>query len=318
MISDLEQAVAAIRAGKLVAMPTETVYGLAANACDPEAVMRVFQVKRRPSFDPLIVHVTDQEMAAHYTVINETAASLMDVFWPGPLTLVLPRRSGLADAVSSGLATVGVRSPDHPMAQELISASALPLAAPSANLFGRVSPTTALHVQQQLGSSIDCILDGGPCRVGVESTVITFDEQRQVLVLRPGGISIEHLQARLGYKPRMVSSDMHSAEHLSQASPGLMKNHYAPAVPLFIKQQSEAWPQGTDWGCLSFQDEVSGIGACEVLSSGGDVEEAAQQFFAALRRLEDSGVARICAELVPPQGLGLAVNDRLCRAADKT
>ncbi len=311
----VKEAAEAILAGKLVGMPTETVYGLAADASSQEAVLAIFAAKNRPHFDPLIVHVSDIAMAEDCALINELAHKLMKAFWPGPLTLVLPKRDYIPDEVSSGLDTVALRCPNHPLALALIEESKRPIAAPSANLFGRISPTTAEHVREQLGDSLACIIDGGPSSIGVESTVIGFDAQKTVYVLRPGGLSVDALSEVLGYEPSVKSMEAVVAEDLNSRSPGLLKSHYAPQVPVRIKGPADEWPTGKEWGCLAFQDAVEGVAHNEILSANGDITEAAQNLFASLRRLEASDVQQICVELVPEEGLGIAINDRLKRAA---
>ncbi|MBL7984887.1 MAG: threonylcarbamoyl-AMP synthase, partial [Flavobacteriales bacterium] len=225
--SDLQQAAALLREGKLVAIPTETVYGLAANAYDAEAVLRIFEVKNRPTFDPLIVHVRDSDQVQEVArTIPPEALALMDRFWPGPLTLVLPKQPRVPDIVTSGLDTVGVRMPAHPMALELLRSLDFPLAAPSANPFGYISPTTAQHVGDQLGERIPYILDGGPCAVGVESTIIGWEEGLPVLY-RPGGLPLEAIE-------QVIGSVRPQVKHVLPAAPGMIESHYAPRKPLFV------------------------------------------------------------------------------------
>ncbi len=316
MQEQLKYAAQAIAEGALVGMPTETVYGLAADACNAEAVLRVFEAKGRPHFDPLIIHVHDQAMAQRYVHEHPLAQSLMDAFWPGPLTLVLKKRDLIPDIVSSGLDTVAVRCPDHPVALALIAVCDRALAAPSANLFGHISPTCAAHVQQQLGAAVACVLDGGPCRVGVESTVLAFNEAGQVEILRPGGLSAEDLAQVLGYTPAQLSLAHIESDVLAQVSPGMLKNHYAPRIPLRIKGADEAWPSDDELGLLCWSAvPPQHKGPSEVLSPQARTDEAARNLFAAMRRLEDSGAKALLAELVPTEGLGRAVNDRLRRAA---
>lgn len=300
---------AAIRAGLLVGMPTETVYGLAADALDAQAVLRIFTAKGRPTFDPLIVHVADAEQAWSVARPSERARRLAARFWPGPLTLVLPRLATVPDLVTSGLETVGVRVPDHPLARELIRASGRPLAAPSANLFGRISPTTAEHVREQLGAAVAVVLDGGPCRVGVESTVLRPDPQP--LILRPGGVTREQIEACLG-QPVAIAGRDERAGSLPREAPGLLASHYAPRIPMTLKDGP--WPTDPGAACLAFRQGPPGVRS-EILSATGDLAEAATRLFAALRRLDASGATRIVAEPVPDHGLGSAINDRLRRAA---
>jgi L-threonylcarbamoyladenylate synthase len=302
-----------IRAGGLVAFPTETVYGLGANALDPRAVARIFEVKQRPFFDPLIVHVPDLEaIGALVTHVPPAAAQLSRRFWPGPLTLVLEKQSIVPDIVTAGLTTVAIRIPAHPVAQALLRAAGIPIAAPSANLFGRISPTTAAHVREQLGDRVDLILDGGPCRVGVESTVLSLVESPPRL-LRHGGVPIEDLAALLG-EVTVVAPDCDAGP---QPAPGMLTQHYAPRTPLELIADWNTIPAAPDVGVLALQrfDRGREFGAVEILSPTGDLTEAAAILFAALRRLDAAGLRIILAELAPETGLGRAINDRLRRAA---
>ncbi len=305
---NVDAAAAAILRGELVGMPTETVYGLAANALDARAVLRVFEAKGRPRFDPLIVHCADLAMARTVARFGPRAERLATL-WPGPLTLVLPRLPCIPDAVTAGLDTVAVRIPDHPVALALIRAAGVPLAAPSANRFGRISPTTAAHVAEQLGDVVAGILDGGPCRVGVESTVLRPDPLP--IVLRPGGVTREQLSALLA-EPVALAGRSERSEALPHEAPGLLASHYAPRAPLQLRQPGAPWPDGA--ALLAF----SGAGApahAAVLSPTGDPAEAAANLFARLRELDARGPTLIVAELAPEHGLGEAINDRLRRAA---
>lgn len=306
------RAAAAILRGELVGMPTETVYGLAADALDARAVLRIYEAKGRPRFDPLIVHVADAEQAWTLAEPTERARRLAAACWPGPLTLVLRRRAIVPDVVTSGLDTVGVRCPDHPLALALIRASGKPLAAPSANPFGAVSPTTAAHVREQLGASVAMVLDGGPCRVGIESTVLGVDPTP--VILRPGGLTRERLEDILG-EPVAVAGREQRAQSVAAPSPGMLASHYAPRTPLRLRDG--AWPDDPAVALLSFRGEAvpRRARAVEVLSRDGDLAEAAAGLFSALRRLDASGASIIVAELVPAQGLGEGINDRLRRAA---
>ncbi len=304
-------AAAAIVRGELVGMPTETVYGLAANALDPLAVLRIFAAKGRPSFDPLIVHVADAQQAWDIGVPSPRARLLAAACWPGPLTLVLPRRAIVPDAVTSGLETVGIRCPAHPLAQALIRASGVPLAAPSANLFGRISPTTAAHVAEQLGTHCTIILDGGPCQIGIESTVLVPDPLP--LILRPGGVSRERLADILGEPVAIAARHVH-ATHLPLQAPGLLASHYAPRKLLALRTADEPWPSDPRVGILAFSHAPRSA-LSETLSATGNLEEAAMRLFACLRRLDASAATTLMAELVPDSGLGLGINDRLRRAA---
>jgi L-threonylcarbamoyladenylate synthase len=314
MTDDLHIAAERIRAGHLVGMPTETVYGLAANALDAQAVIRIFEAKGRPRFDPLIVHVADADAAWRICVPSERARLLAQRFWPGPLTLVLPRRACIPDVVTSGLETVAVRCPDHPVALALIRAAGVPLAAPSANRFGCLSPTTAAHVREQLGDAVQVVLDGGACRVGIESTVLVPDPQP--VILRPGGVTREELSAVLGEEVQVADGQGRRA-HVPQLSPGLLASHYAPRTRMRIRVQHDAWPIGADVAILSFRGDnlPTTARACAVLSRRGDLREAAAALFASLRTLDGVGAECIVAEYVPEAGLGLGINDRLRRAA---
>lgn len=317
---DVSRAAEILCGGGLVAFATETVYGLGANALDPRAVARVFEVKNRPRFDPLIVHVHD--VSAVETLVAEypsRARELTSRFWPGPLTVVLPKRDRVPDLVTAGLPTVAVRIPDHPLALELLRAAVVPIAAPSANPFGHVSPTRAEHVVEQLGDRIDYILDGGPCRVGVESTVLALVDDEPTL-LRPGGVTLEELEAAIGPVSVPVGDALANE---AAASPGMLARHYAPHTPLAIHEAGDdefefvETRAGHRVGRLAFRPLASttGYAAVEILSPTGDLREAAANFFAALRRLDALGLDRIVADHFPDEGLGRALNDRLRRAA---
>lgn len=309
---DFERAVALLRDGQLVGMPTETVYGLAADATDARAVLRIFEAKGRPRFDPLIVHVADAAQAWTVAEPSDAARQLAEAFWPGPLTMVLWRRSVIPDVVTSGLDTVAVRCPGHPVARALIAGAGVPLAAPSANRFGSLSPTTADAVREQLGDRVALVLDGGPSRVGVESTVLRLVDDAPV-VLRPGGITREQLEAVLQRSVTGATRQVIEAG-LPAEAPGMLASHYAPACPLILKDGP--WPTAAGVGLLAFTGEALPAGVrAEVLSPEGHLPTAAAKLFAALRRLEAAGCTAIVAELVPEEGLGVAINDRLRRAA---
>ena len=313
---EIDGAIRDLRAGEIVAIPTETVYGLAASATRADAVAKVFAAKARPAFDPLIVHLADA--ASAWDLVGPEVAAverrLADAFWPGPLTLVLPRPASIPPLVTSGLDTVGVRVPDHAIARAVI-AGAGPLAAPSANRFGRVSPTRAEHVAlaRADGSAVP-VVDGGPCRTGVESTVVRVVDGA-VVVLRPGGVSMETLSEAAGVPVKRVAAGA------AIASPGMVKSHYAPAVPVRFVEPGAAVPAAEEgWVLLSVGpiepgDAAAGYGARFVLSASGDPAEAAAALFATLRRLGTSGVAGIVAVGGPESGLGVAINDRLRRAS---
>lgn len=305
---DINKAKQLLERGELVAIPTETVYGLAGNALNSEAVTKIFRVKERPQFDPLIVHVPDLEHAENYTsFIPDLARKLAAAFWPGPLTLLLQKRPIIPDLVTSGLDTVGIRCPDHPLTRQLLRALPFPLAAPSANPFGYVSPTTPLHVQDQLGEKIEYILDGGACDVGIESTIVGFDNN-EVNVYRAGGLSIEAIEKIAG----KVQVQTHSVSN--PKAPGQLKSHYAPRKKVIIGELATLISQYPDAAVLSFSKDYHRRSQY-VLSPDGSVEEAARNLFTALRMLDKQPVDTIITELVPNEGLGRAINDRLRRAA---
>lgn len=312
---DVAHAARLLRDGKLVSFATETVYGLGANALDVNAVARVFAVKNRPHFDPLIVHIAERSwlprLVASWT---ETAERLANRFWPGPLTLVLPKTEMVPDLVTSGLPSVAVRMPSHPLALELLRLADVPVAAPSANLFGQLSPTRAEHVVERLGDQIDYVLDGGPCSVGVESTVLLLEPDRAVL-LRPGGVSLEAIEAVIGTVA--LPSRETTSNHEATPSPGMLPQHYAPRTPLTVVEDPSQVSSPERCGLLTLQPHPAAARfvAVEVLSASGDPTEAAANFFAALRRLDAASVERIIATPFSNQGLGRALNDRLSRAA---
>lgn len=311
MSSDVREAARRLRRGEVVGVPTETVYGLAANALDPVAVARVFEVKRRPSFDPLIVHVRDNEAVLEVAQqLPQAAQRLAEAFWPGPLTLVLERLERVPDLVTSGLSTVAVRRPAHPLVAELLHELDFPLAAPSANRFGSISPTTAQHVLDQLGQELDFVLDGGACTVGVESTIVGFEGER-CLLYRPGGLALEQLAEVVG-----AVEEAHQPAPAAPQAPGMLASHYAPRTPLLLGALDDliAEHEGDRIGVLAFE-EPREAHACRVLSARGDLAEAARTLFAALRELDASGAELLLAEPVPERGLGRAINDRLRRAA---
>lgn len=308
-----------LRAGRLVAFPTETVYGLGARADDARAVAGVYAAKGRPDFNPLIVHVEGIEAAERLAVLGPVARRLALAFWPGPLTLVAPLRegAGLAAGVTAGLATVAVRVPAHPVARRLLAAAGAPVAAPSANPSGRVSPTTAAHVLEGLGERIDAVLDGGACPVGVESTILGV-EGDDVTMLRPGGVTAEAVAAACGRAPETPrpptrASGARPTEAVS--APGQLASHYAPGAALRL--DAEAPREGEGW--LGFGPEPAGPlpGRALNLSPSGDLAEAAANLFAHLRALDAAmgGRGTIAVARVPGHGLGAAILDRLRRAA---
>lgn len=310
---DLDKARELLRRGELVAIPTETVYGLAANALDPKAVTRIFKAKNRPSFDPLIVHISGLDRMNELTQnVPDAAYQLAEAFWPGPLTIILPRRKIIPDLVTSGLDTVGIRMPDHPLSLELMRGLDFPLAAPSANPFGYISPTTPIHVEDQLGGKVPYILDGGPCDIGIESTIIGFEEG-QIVVYRMGGKSLEEIE--------QVAGKVQVRDHSSSnpRSPGMLKSHYAPRSPVMLGDMLNEHLPGKDVAILSFRDSFPQMGANRqfVLSETGDLSEAARRLFSGLRQLDSHNPSVILAETVPDYGLGRAINDRLRRAATR-
>ena len=305
----IRQATHALAHGDIVAFPTETVYGLGANALDARAIAKVFAGKERPRFNPLIVHVPGLEAAERYAVMNDTAWRLAEAFWPGPLSLVLKKRPacGIADLVSAGLDTIALRAPAHPVAQALLEAAQLPIAAPSANRSGRVSPTTAAHVQAELGERPAMILDGGPCPLGIESTVVSVIEPEPGL-LRPGALPREAIELVLG-APLLAANANHRG-----ASPGQLETHYAPSTKLRLG----ATGVSSSEALLAFGPEApQGARVTINLSASGNLEEAAVKLFAALRELDQTVATSIAVMPIPAHGLGEAINDRLQRAANR-
>jgi L-threonylcarbamoyladenylate synthase len=299
-----------LRDGKLVAFPTETVYGLGGDATNERAVAAIFEAKGRPEFNPLISHVLGADEAKRFVRWNDTADKLAARFWPGPLTLVLPRSEGspISLLATAGLDTVAIRAPSHPVAQALIRAAGLPIAAPSANRSGAISPTRAEHVAESLGDRVPLILDGGPCLVGVESTVLDLTSATPTL-LRPGGATREAIEAVIG--PIAVSDALPSGDS-ARKSPGQLESHYAPARPVRLGATSV----GAEEGLLAFGSMVPpGAMLTYNLSPSGDLAEAAANLFAQMRLLDRPGIGRIAVMPIPETGLGLAINDRLRRAA---
>jgi L-threonylcarbamoyladenylate synthase len=301
--SQFQRALAALHAGQLVGLPTETVYGLAGDATNPLAVAAIYEAKGRPHFNPLISHLASQEAAQGQGIFSPLAERLAQAFWPGPLTLVVPRAeaSSVCDLACAGLSTIALRVPDHPVALELLKAFGKPIAAPSANLSGRPSPTTALHVRADLGQKVALVLDGGPTQVGLESAVVAVQGD-QATLLRLGGLSRETLEAVCG--PLLSPS---AQDHAAPASPGMVLRHYAPTAPVRLnathKEQGEV---------------LIGFGAmpCDLnLSFTCDLREAAANLFAMLRTADATTPKAIAIAPIPEHGLGEAINDRLTRAA---
>jgi L-threonylcarbamoyladenylate synthase len=308
--SNLNKVISLLEKGELVAIPTETVYGLAGNALDARAVTKIFSVKNRPQFDPLIVHVPGLEQVCRYVeYVPEKAIILAEKFWPGPLTLVLKKKSIIPDLVTAGMDTVGIRCPNHKLTRELLTKLSFPLAAPSANPFGYVSPTTANHVDEQLGDKIIYILNGGACQIGIESTIVGFEESGPV-IYRLGGLSLEEIEAAIGE----VTLQSHSTSN--PKAPGQLKSHYAPEKKVVLGNVEELLRayDHKEIAVLSFSKNFN-TPFQFILSTSGQMDEAAQNLFTALRTLDKMPVKIILTELVPERGLGRAINDRLKRAA---
>ncbi len=310
---DIVKAKALLEQGELVAIPTETVYGLAGNALDSNAVVKIFKVKDRPQFDPLIVHVANLQQAKQLVeFFPEKAEKLAAKFWPGPLTFLLKKKSLIPDLVTSGMDTVGIRCPDHDLTRSLLHSLSFPLAAPSANPFGYVSPTRPEHVNDQLGNKIQYILDGGECRVGIESTIIGFENDCPT-VFRLGGLTLEDIENVIG----KVDIQLNSSSN--PKAPGQLKSHYSPRKKVvwgLLPELITRYP-ASKIGILAFREKVAGIDPENqiVLSSTGNLEEAAQRLFASLRELDKKSKEIILAEALPDIGLGKAINDRLRRAS---
>ncbi|MBZ8133424.1 L-threonylcarbamoyladenylate synthase [Afifella sp. IM 167] len=309
----LKQAADILSHGGLVAIPTETVYGLAADATNGEAVARIFAAKGRPRFNPLIAHVADLAMARSCARFDARAERLAQAFWPGPLTLVLPLAEGapVHPLVTAGLGTIAIRRPSGPSA-ELIARFGRPLAAPSANPSGRLSPTSAAHVAEGLGESIDAIIDAGPCRVGLESTIVSLAGQAPRL-LRPGGLNAAQIEAVLG--ERLLAPETVSGEARKIEAPGMMSSHYAPRAALRLDAARVEPGEALLAFGPALPENAGEAVATRNLSPAGSLVEAAASLFAFLHELDRSGAAVIAVAPVPRQGLGAAINDRLARAA---
>jgi L-threonylcarbamoyladenylate synthase len=307
---DIKAAAQILREGGLVAIPTETVYGLGGNALDQRAVLSIFETKKRPSFDPLIIHTDSLEKVDWFVNQFEgMARTLAEAFWPGPLTLLLPKRDIIPDIVTSGLDMVAVRIPNHSLTLALLQNLDFPLAAPSANPFGYISPVSAAHVDAQLGEQIEYILDGGVCDVGIESTIVGFVEGVPT-IYRLGGLAVEEIEAVVG----KVNVLPHSTSN--PQAPGMLKSHYAPRKPFFMKSAPELLQAPDDVAVLYFTNPATVPPTMtRILTATGDVREAAHNLFTYLRELDASDAREIWAEYAPAKGLGVAINDRLKRAA---
>ncbi len=312
--TDIAHAAASLAAGKLVAIPTETVYGLAANALNPQAVASIFEAKKRPFFDPLIVHIADisevEKCAAYFPPL---ARKLAAAFWPGPLTLILTKTEIVPDLVTAGQPTVGLRVPNHPLTLALLKQVDFPLAAPSANPFGYVSPTRASHVASHLGNEVDYILDGGDCEVGLESTIIGFDTHDQPVILRLGGLEISRIEEITGE----LGENLH--QNSNPAAPGQLDMHYAPRC-LLVKQDDIALQlqeaENFKTALIRFTRPIDGYDPEKqfILAPDGSLKTAASRLFGILRQLDNEGYNLAIVENVPDEGLGRAINDRLKRA----
>lgn len=311
---DINKARSILESGDLVAIPTETVYGLAGNALDDEALLKIYKVKNRPKFDPLIAHTDSIEKVKSYVDhIPDKAMVLAEAYWPGPLTLLLRKKKHLPDLLTSGLPTVAIRMPRHDLTLQLLKTLEFPLAAPSANPFGYVSPTTAQHVEDQLGQKILYILDGGKCKVGIESTIIGFDEQEHPIIYRLGGKDMEAIEKLVGRVRLRVN---HSSDPLV---PGMLKSHYATHTRLVVGRLTDLIPRYANkkFGIISFSLLYKEIPKENqiVLSSTRNLDEAARHLFSAMRTMDSRNFDYILTERFPDQGLGKAINDRLHRAA---
>ena len=313
---DLHKAAGALKENNIVAIPTETVYGLAANAFESEAIEKIFSLKKRPFYNPLIVHIKAAEYLNHIAKdIPEIAFRLATEFWPGPLTLVLNKKSIVPAIITAGKDTVAVRMPNHPITLELLNSLDFPLAAPSANPFGSISPTTAAHVRRYFGENLEVVLDGGECIKGIESTIVGF-EGEQVVMYRLGSISTEDIERVAG------KLKFHTIDDSAPAAPGMLSRHYAPSTETFLTQDVKEMVlshPNKKIGLLIFQESPISqhVAHTEVLSQKGDLNDAARNLYAAMHRLDHLNLDIIIAEKLPEEGLGKSINDRLKRAVKK-
>ncbi len=313
--SDIKFAIELLNQNELVGIPTETVYGLAANAFDVDAVAKIFKVKERPTFDPLIVHTSSLNRISDFVQeIPDEAIKLANRFWPGPLTMIFKKKSNIPDLVTAGLETVAVRIPNHKLILNLLDAISFPLAAPSANPFGYVSPTSAKHVNEQLGSKINYILDGGACQVGIESTIVEFNDDG-ITILRLGGCEVEEIEKVVG------RVNLKSYSSSNPKAPGMMQRHYSPLTPIAVGDIDNIIAQNPDKkiGVLAFNKKAENINGDHqyVLTNNDDIDEAATRLFTGIRYLDKLNLQLIACEFVPNVGLGRAINDRLKRAGSK-
>jgi L-threonylcarbamoyladenylate synthase len=312
---DIERAKNYLIANEIIGLPTETVYGLAGNGLKAEVVAKIFAIKNRPFFDPLILHIGDfSQLNQLTTAIPRPLNDLVHAFWPGPLTILVPKAEIIPDIVTSGLPRVAIRMPNHSLTLALLTSIPFPLAAPSANPFGYISPTMPVHVSKQLGLKIPYILDGGKCQVGIESTIVGM-ENDDLVVYRLGGLSLEHLRAVYKGNIKINVSSSHPE------SPGMTLSHYAPSKPLYLGDKNSLLSTGraTNAAILCFREKWGEINASQqwVLSETADFEEAAHKLFSVLREIDESEMPHILAEKLPDEGLGIAINDRLYRASQK-
>ncbi len=311
---NISEAITHLKSGDIIGLPTETVYGLAGNAYNIEAVLNIFKTKERPSFDPLIVHADSIEKVHEFVdEFPHRALEFATQNWPGPVTLILPKKNIIPDLVTSGLNTVAVRIPNHRKTLRVLAALDFPVAAPSANPFGYISPTTAQHVNDQLGNKISFILDGGPTKIGIESTIIDFNFNNEPVILRLGGITLEEIQHKIGRVKLKLN------QNPNPASPGLLESHYSPGKPLLVGEMNELLAQNKDRkvGIISWYQNVDQVDPKFqfILSAKRELAEASKNLFSALRKLDTMDVEIILAELVPEEHLGRAINDRLRRAS---
>jgi L-threonylcarbamoyladenylate synthase len=309
---NISRAAEIIKQGGLVAFPTETVYGLGADGLNPIAVAKIFEAKKRPAFNPLILHISDKLSLEKYSAVrNDKVDRLINKFWPGPLTLVLAKTNLVPDIVTAGNPTVAIRMPDHPVALKLIEESGTPIAAPSANTFGHLSPTEASHVAKYLGSKVDLILDGGKCPVGIESTIIQFDDG-EFYLLRPGGLSKEEIEKEIG----SIMTDNPNA--VKPNSPGQLPFHYSPHTPISFLNDV-LFDRKKKIGAIFFKGNKYSFPftSIKILSVTGDLREAAAKLFSYLHEMENEGLDLILVEAIEEKGLGRAIMDRLKKATNK-
>lgn len=313
-ITNIQRVADEVKNGGLVAFPTETVYGLGANGLDPLAIAKIFEAKQRPSFNPLIIHINSLEQLDELAVIkNKITHKIINSFWPGPLTIVLPKKEIVPNIVTAGNSTVALRMPAHPLALELIQRAGCPIAAPSANLFGRLSPTTAQHVEDQLGRQVDLILDGGNCEVGLESTIVQVIDE-EVYLLRPGGLITEEIENVIGKELRRKKRIEDNPN-----APGQLKSHYAPSIPIdFISDELLSKLNGKKVAAMFLEENKYQFPFedVKILAPNGNFREAAVNLFAFLHDFEKKSYDYIVCESVAEIGLGKAIMDRLRKATN--